>query len=459
MATRIYLISIVLLFCSAKVAGQQYFTLEECRQLAIDNNKALKIASEEERIAYYEKKEALMNFFPKVAATGSYLHFGRDLHLIGRSSIPANITLPVIGNITIPENIQNDIYRAGRIDMSDFWIGGISLTQPIFAGGKIIAYHDLRSYAEELAKSQRDTKLTDIIVEVDEAYWQVVSLANKEKLAESYVQSLQKMDNDIQAMLDEGVATKADRLSVSVKLNEAEMTLTKARNGVSLSKMLLCQLCGIEITDAINVADEKLPELVLDEETPTNGSAEEAIANRQEIKSLELATKIYKKQENITFSEFLPTAGLSVGYMTTKPNLNDGFENEFGGMWNVGVKVTIPLNFITSSTKLNAAKARTRIARYELEDAKEKIRLQVSQQTYKLAEANKKLTAAGKNAESADENLYYANTGFEEGVISATDALLAHTAWLSAHAEKVDAQIDVKLCRIYLNKALGRSIR
>lgn len=460
MRKKIFFLLFILLFAlSSKTTAQQYLTLDECRQLAIDNNKALKIASEKERIAHYQKKEALMNFFPKGEASGSYLHRGRDLHLIGRSSIPGSVSLPGLGTLPVGQDIQDAIYNIGRIDMSDFWIGNVSFTQPIFAGGKIIAYHDLRSYAEDLAKTQSDIKLTDVIVEVDEAYWQVVSLVNKQRLAESYVVSLNKMDSDIQAMLEEGVVTKADRLSVSVRLNEAEMILTKATNGVSLSKMLLCELCGIEITDEINVADEKLPELGLDDETPWNISAEEALASRQEIKGLELATKIYQRQERIAFSEFLPTAGISAGYLATKPNFNEGHKNEFGGAWNVGVKVTVPLNFITSSSKYNAARAQTRIGRFELEDAKEKIRLEVSQQTYKLTEANKKLTTASKNTEKANENLHYANAGFDEGVISAADALQAHTAWIAAHAEKIDAQIDVKLCRIYLNKALGRSVK
>lgn len=52
-------------------------------------------------------------------------------------------------------------------------------------------------------------------------------------------------------MIAEGVATKADGLSVKVKVNEAEMTLTKVNDGLSLSKMLLCQLCGLDLSSPI----------------------------------------------------------------------------------------------------------------------------------------------------------------------------------------------------------------
>lgn len=442
--------------------GQQSLTLEQCRNLAIENNKALKVVSEQERVAYYEKKQAYMQYFPKLSASGTFLHFSDNLHLIGQSSIPTAIPLPPalgLGNgIPIDEGVRDAIYKAGEVDLSQFWLVGFSLTQPLYAGGRIVAANDIRSYAMELAKSQKDTKMTNIIVEVDEAYWQVVSLTNKKELAKSYVDLLKKMDSDIYNMEQEGVATKADRLSVSVKLNEAEMTLTKATNGVSLSKMLLSQICGLEVDDNISLADENIKDISITDETTPIGNIDEAIGSRSEIRSLQLASKIYEKKEKIAFAEYLPTAGLSIGYNWMKPNLHDGLQNRFDGMWNIAVSVKVPLNFISSSAKVNAAKAETRMQKFQYEEAKEKIKLQINQSNYKLIEANKKLAAAYKNTEKADENLRYANVGFEEGVIPASDALAAHTAWISAHAELIDAQIDLKLCKIYLNKALGRKL-
>ena len=101
-------------------------------------------------------------------------------------------------------------------------------------------------------------------------------------------------------------------------------------------------------------------------------------------------------------------------------------------------------------------KSEARIAQYQLDDAKEKIELQVNQSAFQVNEAAKKLTMAEKNLEKANENLRYATLGFEEGVIPASNVLEAHTAWLSAQSEKIDAQIDVKLTEIYLRKATGK---
>ena len=143
-------------------------------------------------------------------------------------------------------------------------------------------------------------------------------------------------------------------------------------------------------------------------------------------------------------------------YMATNPSVFNSFENKFKGMWNVGVMVSIPVwHWGEGIYKVKAAKSEARISRYQLDDAKEKIELQVSQSVFKVNEAAKKLIMAEKNLEKADENLRYATLGFEEGVIPASNVLEAHTAWLSAQSEKIDAQIDVKLTEIYLKKATG----
>ena len=72
-----------------------------------------------------------------------------------------------------------------------------------------------------------------------------------------------------------------------------------------------------------------------------------------------------------------------------------------------------------------------------------------------MQEANKKLEMAKVNIQKADENLRTANLGFREGVISSTTVMEAQTAWLQAQSQRIDAEIDVKLSQVNLQKALG----
>ena len=153
----------------------------------------------------------------------------------------------------------------------------------------------------------------------------------------------------------------------------------------------------------------------------------------------------------------LPSVALTANYLITNPNSHNGFKNEFSGMYNVGVMVKVPLSGWWEGTyRRNSAKAETVIKKLELEDAREKIELQVNQSVYKVNEAGKQLTTSTKNMEKAEENLRYANLGFEEGVIPALNLMEAQTAWVSARSQLIDAQIEVKLTEVYLRKALGK---
>ena len=109
--------------------------------------------------------------------------------------------------------------------------GAVLLTQPLYMGGKIRAYNQITHYAEEIAQEKLRGGRQEVILQVDQAYWQVVSLANKERLAISYRDMLQQLNKDVEALIREGVATRANALNVSVKLNEAEMTLLKVQDG------------------------------------------------------------------------------------------------------------------------------------------------------------------------------------------------------------------------------------
>ena len=336
------------------------------------------------------------------------------------------------------------------------YVGAITLTQPLYMGGKIRAYNKITKYAEELARQQHSTGMQEVILNTDQAYWQVVSLVHKKRLAEGYLELLRKLESDVDKMIDEGVATKADGLSVKVKVNEAEMALTKVDDGLSLSRMLLCQLCGLDLTTNIVLEDEQEENLGEAGMAGNPINMESVYAIRPEVRSLKLASKIYDQKVNVTRSEMLPSIALMGSYMATDPSVLNSFEKKFKGMWNVGVMVSVPLwHWGEGINKVKAAKAEANIARYQLEEAKEKIQLQVNQSAFKVNEAAKKLAMAEKNLEKADENLRYATLGFEEGVIPASNVLEAHTAWLSARSEKIDAQIDVKLTDLYLKKATG----
>lgn len=473
----------ILLHLTFIVKAQTSLSLDSCRALALTNNKDLLISHEKINATHYQRKAAFTNYLPNFSATGAYMRNQKEFSLLNNdqkaalSGLGSNLAGPIgqaaAGIIaTYPElaplisslsgslpaaldQAGNSLVDALRTDTRNVYAGAITLTQPLYMGGKIRAYNKITKYAEELARQQHNGGMQEVIMSTDQAYWQVISLVNKKKLAEGYLKLLQQLDSDVEKMIAEGVATKADGLSVRVKVNEAEMTLTKVEDGLSLARMLLCQLCGLDLSSPITLADENMENIPLIP-TDTHFDLSTAYENRPEIRSLELATQIYKQKVNVTRAEHLPSIALMGNYMVTNPSVFNSFENKFKGMWNVGVMVQLPIwHWGEGIYKTKAAKAEARIAQYQLQDAREKIELQVNQAAFKVNEAGKKLVMASQNMEKAEENLRYATLGFREGVIATSNVLEAQTAWLSAQSEKIDAQIDVKLTEIYLKKSLG----
>ena len=482
------------LIAAPLIQAQTVLSLEECRSMALENNGQSKMAQEKVTAAEYDSKAAFANYLPKVSATGLYLHNSENLNLISQdqktmlsgigtsfqnftgsvmtdpkfiSLYLSDQTVKDLANYLVNKmsgtDIESALNQIGQelsdgltLDIQNVYVGMISVEEPLYVGGKIRAYNKVTAYARELAKTQLDGEDQKVLVTVDEAYWQIVSIANKLRLTEKYVDLLSQMDKNVEIMKQEGVATASDQLSVRVKLNEAEMSKIKAQNGLVLSKMLLCQLCGMDLDSDIMLADEMNETLEIPAETVTY-TQEELYENRSELKSLELAVNMYDMKSKIVRADYLPTVALTGNYILTNPSAHNGVANEFHGMWNVGVVAKIPVfHFGEGLNKYRRAKSDVIITQYQLEDARGKVSLQASQYEKKIAEADSRLEMALKNMENAEENLRIANIGFNEGVVESSIVLAAQTAWLKAHSEEIDARIDRIMATVYLRQVTGQ---
>ena len=347
------------------------------------------------------------------------------------------------------------IVDAFRTDTRNIFAGSVLVTQPVFMGGAIMAMNKVADINETMMQNSVDARRQAVVYATDQAYWQVVSLKHKQRLAESFLEVVKKLDSDVQKMIQEGVATRSEGLSVSVKVNEAEMTVQKVNDGLVLSKMLLCKEIGLPIDTEITLADEDAQELAVVAMQPQL-DVEQAVANRPELKMLDNAVDISRQTTNILKAGNLPQVALTGGYAISNPNVLNGFEKKFGGFWNVGLLVRIPIwNWGDVAYKVRASKSATAIATLELDEARDLIELQVNQSAFKVGEANKRLAMAQSNIERAEENLRVANMGFQEGVITPTTVMEAQTAWLQAQSQMIDAEIDVRLSQVDLQKALG----
>ena len=473
--------------------AQTVLSLEECRSMALENNGQSKIAREKVNAAEYDRKAAFANYLPSVSATGIYLHNSDNLNLISTDkqgnllNIGSQVTSlsgrfitdpdflnlymndPTVKNVInylvnklSADDIEGQLNEIGQslvndlsVDIHNVYVGLVTIEEPLYVGGKIRAYNKVTAYAKELSETQLSGEDQKVMVTVDEAYWQIVSIANKLRLTEQYVELLSRMNDNVEIMKNEGVATASDQLSVRVKLNEAEMSRIKAQNGLALSKMLLCQLCGLGIDADIMLSDELNETLDIIPDTVVY-TQDDIYENRTELKSLQLAVNMLDEKAKIVRADFLPTVALMGNYLVTNPSALNGIKNEFHGMWNVGVVARIPVfHFGEGLNKYRRAKSDVLVTQYQLEEARGKVSLQVSQYEKKIAEADSRLEMALRQKENAEENLRIANIGFQEGVVESSIVLAAQTAWLQAHSEEIDARIDRIMATVYLRQSVG----
>lgn len=435
-------------------ASPRVLTLDSCRILAVENNKELRKADMEIQTARYNRKSARTGYLPKVSAPGIYMRTGKELSLL---SDEQKATLSGLGDaLSMPALTAagEGLVDALRTDTRNMGGAAIMLTQPLYMGGKIRAYNNITRYAEKIATDRHNLKYQELVVAVDETYWNIVALTARKKLAESYLNLVKTLDGDIEQMIAAGLATKADGLSVKVKVNEADVAIIQVNNGIEILKMRMCQLCGLELDSPIALADENYDETECpaDPETGLSSSWE----NRPELSALGTSLRIYDEKEKIARAEFLPNVVLTGGYFASYPSVFNSFEKKIKGTWNIGVAVNIPLvTWGDRGYKVKAARAEAAAARFELEETREKIGLQVSQSRRRVVEAREKHAAAVSSQVSADENLRYATLGLKEGVIPVSNVLEAQTAWLSAKTTLITSGIDLRLAYVYLRKSLG----
>lgn len=488
-----YIITAIAVCIFLPTSAQRTLNLDSCRALALRNNKQLSIARLKQDVAKNTRKATRTKYLPKIDALGGYEWTSREISILNDdqknklnnlgSGIKGDIATKlftdmaqhgiitpqqaaslgqIIGEQMTPltqavNGFGRQVTDAFRTDTRNMFAGSIMLSQPLYMGGAITAANKMADIGERIAASSADLSEQSTIYDIDNTYWLVVSLHHKEKLANSYLSVVQKLNDDVEKMIREGVATRADGLKVNVKVNEAEMQVTQAEDGHTLAKMLLCQLCGIPLEEDIQLEDELTEDPTdLNVSEATDFPGQHSIDNRPELMMLQSAIDFSKQSTKLTRSAYLPHLALTGGYLITNPNVYNGYQNKFGGVWNVGVLLKIPVwNWMEGAYKVRASKTKTAIATLEMNEVREKMELQAAQGKFKMKEANKKLAMTCKNVEKAEENLRSANLGFKEGVISSTTVMEAQTAWLQAHSQRIDAAIDVQMSKVNLKKIYG----
>lgn len=470
------------------VSAQQALTLEECRKMALEQNKKIRMAKEDAQMACLTKKAAASKYLPSISLNGGYLRTNKTLKPLGNDLFlpvvpfntidpqtgefnPASLQDPATALNTLVINPQtgqpmldaagNPVFKNYALLPSDKLVFGnknsyyarLSVNQPLFTGFKITEANNIAKHAENIAKENVVLTRAEVLVKTDEAYWRTVSLQEKVKLANSYELLLDQLVTDLENMYAEGIITRNDLLKAQVSQNEARLKVMKAENGLALSKMALARIIGTENEDIT------LSGKVMDRDSSdTYGTIvpENSIDNRAEIIMLKEKLAIMESSKNIERSKFMPDILLTGGYGWMNPNPYNGLKKEFGGDWSIGVIVSMPIfTWGERAHNLNSADIKKRKVQLEIDEAREMIDLQIRQNRYKYNEAIRKAELTQLSKAQAEENMKIAKENLLEGRIRLTELLEAQVQWENASSEYIDALIEIKTARSELEKSTG----
>ena len=490
------ILTIMTVTLAGTMCAQEVLTLDTCRARALRANTGLKRSEVKREETEALQKVALWQMLPKVSTNGGYVWTEKSVNLLsddnkqrishmGDETVSDLSTalhnefddIPVVGtaistrldNALTNSNlgphlngIGEEIVQGMETDTRNMGVATVTLTQPVYMGGKLVAAYRTARLLNELSGLEYNKEREATLVAVDEAYWQVVSVQYKKELAEQYAALLDTLERNVQMAMEAEMATKGDLAKVRVKRNEAQMNLTKATNGLALAKMLLAQRCGMPLESDF-VVNEKygmMNKERLDYATDSSliiqhSSLEEVYSRRGEMKMLRISDSIAREGVRMAASTLKPNVAVTGGYLLTNPNVFNGFSNSWGGTWMAGVVVNVPLVHVGGIYAIKAAKAKRREIELQTEEARELIELQVSKVRYELELAYKKKVQAESSLVQAEENLRLADESFKAGMCSSSDLMMAQTAWMQARTEVIDANIEIEMGRVYLKQALG----
>ena len=442
---------ITLVLCALITNAQELLTLDQCRQLALDNNKRMAAANKQTQAAHYTMQSYKGNFFPNFTASGTGLYSTAN----GTFSLPGG-NLPTLMPDANGQPIPNGgfAYFPG-IDLNykvrTVWMGGVQVEQPIFMGGKILAAYKMATLGKQMAQLNENLTATEVILETDQAYALMVKAQEMNKVAESYHAVLQELMKNVQSAYKHGLKSKNDVLKVQVKLNESELAIRKAENALRLANMNLCHLIGKPLIETLQISDD-FPVIEQALQTQVND-----ITARPEYHLLDKQVALAKQQVKLSRSELLPQVGIRGSYDYVhglKVNEQRLFDN---GAFSVMLNVTIPLfHFGERINKVRASKAQLEQVRMEQADLNEKMYLELTQAANNLDEAKLQTALADRSLEQADENRQISKGEYDAGLEPLSDHLEAQALWQQAYETKVDAHFQLYLSYVKYLKAAGK---
>jgi outer membrane protein TolC len=407
-------------------------SLADCRSMALAYSEDMKRADNQKRQADLDKQIAFTNYLPKLDGS-------------------------VMGEYMFPDMDMMGV----ELRMRGTYFAGLTLTQPIYTGGKIVAANRLAKIGQQVSAEQQRATRMDVIADADHAYWTYLAVMSKVKVLERYSAQMDTLRMQTGTAVAAGMATDNERLRVDTKQTEISYQLQKARNGAELCRLSLCRVIGVDYDTQVELTD-----------APTVAAAPADLSlsldARPELRLLDMQVAAERQKMKLTRAELLPTIGLSVGYTyygniktRTMVETADGstvpYTSEFkDGIGLALLSVQIPL-FHWGENWKKLSKSRIAVANTQLERQKDErlMDIEVRRAVINLNDGYRMVETAGTGLDQATENLRVMTDRYENSLSTLTDLLDAQSQWQQAESNLIEAQTQYRIYETEYQRAVG----
>ncbi len=331
--------------------------------------------------------------------------------------------------------------------------GMVNAALPLYAGGKIKNSKAAAAKGVEISEEQKKLTTSDVLLQTEKAYWQVVQVKEKIVLADKFIVMLESLVRDLQNSFDAGLIYKNDLLRVQVNLNEAKLNKTKAEDGLLLAKLNLAQVMGKPGDYNFTLADSVSGNFRAVE----NLSLETAAENRSVIRLLHKALEIQELQKKILQGDRLPTVAVSaigMGAAGKAVNLEDGSNSMLTYVGLASINIPI-FDWGGKANKVKEQSFKIAAQQMQLNETRELLNLEIQNAYLQLNQSVKKIASTELSLAQAVENLRLAEDRLEAGTIVGKDVLEAQAIWQQAYNSVIDARIEYKINESNYKKAIG----
>lgn len=410
-------------------------SLASCRGMALSKSESLQQAELKCQQSDLDSKIASSAFLPKFEASATATYVFPDMDMMGMD-----------------------------LRMRGTYMAGITLTQPLYAGGKIMTGKKLSKLGESIAAEQKRMTMMDVLVEADNAYWTLIAVRQKVKMLDSYKEQMDALYSQVETAVRAGFSTENELLRIEASRSDVLYQVQKARNGEDLCRMSLCRITGIDSGTELELTDTTIH---VNEPGLLTGD----INGRPEFNLLKHQMDVTQKQIQMSRADMLPTVGLVAGYtyygnikLNSMVDAGNGslvpYSQEFrDGLGAVMLSVKIPIfEWGANMNKVKKAKFDFRNAELELSKNSRLMNLEIQSAIKNIYDSYQLVKTAETGLKQAEENLRVTSNKYNVSMALLTDLLDAQSQWKQAKSNLIEAQTQYKIYETEYLRATGRLV-